>query len=210
MQAILKELTSNMNFTNDLKQDIATFLIQNQCPETAQHCMDVGTEARRVALLFSADPNEAEIAGWLHDISAVIPNSDRIAAAKELHIDVLPEEEIFPMIIHQKISRVMAQEIFRITNQEILDAVGCHTTLRAHSTTLDQVLFVADKIAWDQPGDPPYIQEINKSLEVSLTHGAFSYINYLWERKESLKVIHPWLREAYEELNESVRRINKP
>lgn len=205
MQALLKELSRDMTLTNDLKQDISTFLIQNQCPETAQHCMDVGREARRLALLFQVDPDEAEIAGWLHDISVVIPNNERIVAAKKLDIDVLPEEESFPMIIHQKLSKVMAQGIFKITNQGILDAVSCHTTLKANSTTLDQVLFVADKIAWDQPGNPPYIQQIHKSLEISLAHGAFSYINYLWERKETLRVVHPWLREAYEELNERLR-----
>ncbi|SMF79953.1 putative HD superfamily hydrolase of NAD metabolism [Paenibacillus uliginis N3/975] len=205
MQAILKELTRNMNFTHDLKQDIQLFLISNHCPKTAEHCMEVGTEARRVATLFNADPDEAEIGGWLHDISAVIPNNERIAAAKELQIDILAEEEAFPMIIHQKISKVMAKEIFKITNAEILDAVGCHTTLRRNSSKLDQVLFVADKIAWDQSGIPPYIQELHRNLEVSLTYGAFSYINYLWERKESLKVIHPWLRDAYEELNDLLK-----
>lgn len=116
MQAILKELTRDMNFTNDLKHDISTFLIQNQSAKTAQHCMDVGREARRLALMFQVDPDEAELAGWLHDISVVIPNHERIAVAKKLDIDVLPEEETFPMIIHQKLSRVMAQDVFKITN----------------------------------------------------------------------------------------------
>ncbi|NHN34543.1 HD domain-containing protein [Paenibacillus sp. S3N08] len=169
---------------------------------TADHCMDVGTEARRVALLFEVNPDAAEIAGWLHDISAVFPSNERIAVSRDLQIEILPEEEVFPMIIHQKISKVMARDIFKITNVEILDAVGCHTTLRAHSTLLDRVLFVADKISWDQLGEPPYIQELNRSLKLSLTHGAFSYINYLWERKDTLKVVHPWLKEAYEEMKQ--------
>lgn len=209
MQAILIELTKNMVFTHDLKQDIQSFLISNHCPKTAEHCMEVGAEARRVAALFDVNPDEAEIAGWLHDISAVIPNNERIAAAKELHIDILAEEEAFPMIIHQKISKVMAAEIFKITNTEILDAVGCHTTLRKNSSKLDQVLFVADKIAWDQSGNPPYIHELRRSLEVSLPHGAFAYIRFLWERKESLKVIHPWLKDAYEELKDLIHESER-
>ncbi|XEC96636.1 bis(5'-nucleosyl)-tetraphosphatase (symmetrical) YqeK [Paenibacillus tarimensis] len=202
MHPILNNLIKDISFTNDLKNDIVLFLTTNKCPKTADHCLDVGAEARRIAVLFNSDPEEAEIAGWLHDISAVFPNHERIAAARELEIDVLPEEEFFPMIIHQKLSKVMAKEIFKITNSEILEAVGCHTTLRANSTRLDQVLFVADKIAWDQTGEPPYIQRLHKSLEVSLTHAVYSYINYLWERKESLKVVHPWLLEAYEELKD--------
>ncbi|SFK82103.1 putative HD superfamily hydrolase of NAD metabolism [Paenibacillus sp. 1_12] len=178
MHSIFRNLTQNIEFTGDLKQDIQLFLSTHNCTKTAEHCMDVGAEARRLALIYEADPDAAEIAGWLHDISIVFPNNQRIAVSRELQIEILPEEEIFPMIIHQKLSKVMARDIFKITDTEILDAVGCHTTLRAHSTLLDQVVFVADKIAWDQPGEPPYIQELNRSLTISLTHGAFSYIDF--------------------------------
>ncbi|MNI31403.1 putative nicotinate-nucleotide adenylyltransferase [compost metagenome] len=208
MHSLFEEFTQHLPFTNDLKSNIYLFLSANQCTETAVHCMDVGTECRKIALLFNADPQAAEIAGWLHDISAIFPNNERIAVSRQLQIDILPEEELFPMIIHQKISKVMAKDIFGITDQEILDAVGCHTTLRANSTLLDQVLFVADKIAWDQPGRPPYLEELNHSLQRSLTHGAFAYIHYLWERKETLKVLHPWLQEAYLELEYKLNKDN--
>ncbi|OAB47168.1 bis(5'-nucleosyl)-tetraphosphatase (symmetrical) YqeK [Paenibacillus antarcticus] len=204
MHTIFENLTKKIEFTSDLKRNIHLFLTINKCPQTADHCIDVGTEARRLAFMFEANHEAAEIAGWLHDISAVFPNSERIDISRQLQIDILPEEELFPMIIHQKISKVMARDIFGITDQEILDAVGCHTTLRANATLLDQVLFVADKIAWDQSGAPPYIEELNRNLKNSLTHGAFAYINYLWERQETLKVVHPWLKEAYEELKNKV------
>lgn len=204
MHPNLKKLTKGIDFTGNLKHDIYLFLTVNNCPKTAEHCLDVGTEARKIALLFDVDPQAAEIAGWLHDISAVIPINERIAVSMDLEIEILPEEEVFPMIIHQKISRVMAREIFMIMDIEILEAVACHTTLRAKSTLLDKVLFVADKIAWDQNGDPPYIQELNKNLNKSITHAAFSYINYLWERKDTLKVVHPWVKEAYEDLKGEV------
>ncbi|OSX89232.1 hypothetical protein BTJ44_04916 [Bacillus mycoides] len=41
-------------------------------------------------------------------------------------------------------------------------------------------------------------------MEKSLEHAAFVYISYLWERKYTLKVIHPWLEEAYWYLKEIV------
>ncbi|ANY75272.1 HAD family hydrolase [Paenibacillus ihbetae] len=207
MHSIFKPLTEHIHFTGDLKTDIQQFLTLNQCSETAKHCLDVGAESRRLAVMFNADPVAAETAGWLHDISVVFPNHARIDAARQLSIDVLPEEEKYPMIIHQKISKVMAEQIFHITDEGILNAVGCHTTLRSNSTLLDQVLFVADKISWDQKGTPPYLIELKKNLQESLTHGAFTYINYLWERKETLKVIHPWLADAYEELRVNVQLV---
>lgn len=201
MSSILEKLTSNMTATGDLKSDVYQFLLSNHCPKTAEHCMEVGAESRRVAGIVGADQEQAEIAGWLHDISAVFPNDQRIDAARELGIEILSEEEAFPMIVHQKLSKVLAERIFQIKDVAILEAVGCHTTLRSHSTQLDQVLFVADKIAWDQNGEPPYLQQLKEALEVSLPHASFCYLHYLWERRSSLKVIHPWLREAHEELN---------
>lgn len=201
MHAMFEQYLHGLHITGDLKRDVHAFLTANGCPHTAAHSMEVGGEARRTALRFGADPQAAEAAGWLHDISAVIPPDGRAAAARALGIEVLPEEEQFPMIIHQKLSRVMAGEIFHIRNPGILDAVGCHTTLRAGSTLLDRVLFAADKIAWDQPGTPPYLAELEKELDRSLTHAAYAYLSYLWERREALRVIHPWLREAYTELH---------
>lgn len=128
MDSILEKLTLNMTITGDLKSDVYQFLLSNHCPKTAEHCMEVGAESRRVAAMVGADEEQAEIAGWLHDISAVFPNNQRIDAARELGIKILSEEEAFPMIIHQKLSKVMAERIFQIYDLEILEAVGCHTT----------------------------------------------------------------------------------
>lgn len=191
--------------TTHLREDVYHFLSKNDCEETAKHCLKVGEESKRIALLFGANPIDAEYAGYLHDISAVFPNEIRISIARQLGIEVLPEEEIFPMIIHQKLSKHMAGDLFNITNPDILDAVGCHTTLRRKSTLLDKVLFVADKIEWDQQGIPPYIKEINRELNKSIDHASFAYINYLWQQRQKLKVIHPWLKDAYDDLSPLIR-----
>jgi predicted HD superfamily hydrolase involved in NAD metabolism len=210
MHPILQKLLQGIHLSGDLKSDVCTFLTTNGCPHTAAHSIEVGEEARTTAVRFGGDPQAAEKAGWLHDISAVFPADTRVEAARLMHVQVLPEEEQFPMIIHQKLSRVMAEDIFGIRDPAILDAVGCHTTLRAGSSQLDRILFVADKIAWDQPGIPPYLTELQAGLEHSLDHAAFAYLSYLWERRDTLRVIHPWLRDAYAELEQILRRPTRP
>ncbi|RKN72372.1 bis(5'-nucleosyl)-tetraphosphatase (symmetrical) YqeK [Paenibacillus ginsengarvi] len=192
--------------SGDLALDVRHFLEQRGCPKTAEHSIAVGAEARSLAIRFGADPAKAEAAGWLHDISAIYPSQDRIRVARELGVDVLPEEETFPMIVHQKLSVEVARHLFGVDDQDVLDAIGCHTTLKAPSTLLDRVVFVADKIAWDQAGTPPYLSELNARLELSLEHGAMAYIGYLWERKETLKVVHPWLADAYADLRDAIAR----
>jgi len=154
--------------------------------------------------MFYGDEEKAAIAGYLHDISAIFPNDVRIAVAEEFGVEIIEEEREFPMIIHQKLSRVIAKEIFKVKDEEILNAICCHTTLRKHAKKMDLVIFVSDKIEWDQNGTPPFLVEVKNGLEKSLEHAAFAYISYLWERKDTLKVIHPWLEEAYWHLKEIV------
>lgn len=200
LSPLLQRMKDSMPFTGRLEQDVSRFLHIHHCPRTAEHCLLVGAEAARLAEAFGCDAEHARAAGLLHDISAIIPNQQRIEAAHEMGVPVLPEEEQFPMIIHQKLSRVMAKEIFGIRQEQTLEAIECHTTLKAPSTLLDRIVFIADKIEWDQSGQPPYLTELLQQLDISLEHGIYVYIDHLWSRREHLKVVHPWLIEAHADL----------
>lgn len=196
------ELVRNFNFTGYIVTDAYEFLKTHHLAETAEHSKRVSLESKRLAQRYHSSEKKAEIAGILHDISAVFPAHRRLYIAKQLGIDILEEEKAFPMIIHQKISKVMARELFQVHDPAILNAIECHTTLKKDPSLLELIVFVADKIEWDQTGTPPYIEVLKKSLTVSLEQGAFSYIDYLWKQKDRLKVIHPWLAESYMDLKQ--------
>ena len=208
MNPLIRQLQKDVNFSGQIAKDVPDFLCHHGFPKTAEHSRDVALKARELANQFNADGNKAEIAGWLHDVSAVFPTAERTQIARELGIDVLPEEDIFPMIIHQKLSVALAREIFGVTDGAILSAIGCHTTLKRDATLLDKVVFVADKIAWDQPGTPPYIEEIIAGLENGIDHAVFVYLDYLWQMRDTLKVLHPWTRDAHSELKNAISKDN--
>ena len=191
---------------SSLSEQTTHYLNHFNQPHVAQHVKDVAAKAIELATHFGANPDQiaqAEQAGLLHDISAVVPNDKRIALAHELNIDVLPEEKKLPMIIHQKLSRVFAKELFGIDDIEVLSAIECHTTLKANASEMDKLVFIADKIAWDQEGAPPYLDNLLAALDESLDAGVFIYIDYLWQMREQLKVVHPWLVDAYYDLKPS-------
>lgn len=201
MHPILAHLMVDMDLTGNLRADMVAFLNQHGLPETAGHCSSVGSEARRLALHFGENVAQAEIAGWFHDISAVFPTEARATIAQQLGLEVLAEEVQFPMIVHQKLSAIIAQHCFGIDDSAILSAIGCHTTLKAQPSRLDKVVFVADKIAWDQPGKPPYLVDILAGVDQSLDEATLVYLRYLWSKRAELKVVHPWFVAAYQELN---------
>ena len=200
MHDLFAQLVEGIRLTGELSEDVPTLLRHHGCPNTVVHSAEVAAEAKRLALRFGVGPAQAEQAGWLHDVSAVFASDRRVQVAGELGIPLLAEEKAFPLIIHQKLSVVVARELFGVADRAVLSAIGCHTTLKAGASPLDKVVFVADKVAWDQPGEPPYLSDLLAALDSSLDAAAFVYLTHLWQRRASLRVIHPWLREAYEEL----------
>jgi HD superfamily phosphohydrolase YqeK len=117
------------------------------------------------------------------------------------NIDLFDEEIEFPMIIHQKLSKEFAKLYFGVQDTDILNAISCHTTLRSNPTKLDMIVFLADKISWDQEGKPPYLELIMNGLETSLELGTLNFVTYLVENRKSLRVVHSWLLDAYNELS---------
>ena len=181
----------------ELEKDVYSLLHNHNHDHTFTHFKAVAAKAVELAQQCGGDAAKAETAAWLHDISAIIPNDKRIEVARALDIEVLPVEEQLPMIIHQKLSAAISRHSFGVTDEETLSGVGCHTTLKADASLTDKLVFVADKIAWDQEGTPPYIEELNKGLERSIDKAALAYLNYIYDHAT---ILHPWAKEAREQL----------
>jgi predicted HD superfamily hydrolase involved in NAD metabolism len=200
----LDKLTRGPARTGNVQADAARLLRDNGYTNTALHCNAVAAQAAYLAAQFGADPERAQAAGWLHDVSAMIPPPQRLAVARQWNLDVLPAEEKAPMLLHQKLSAVIARDFFGIQDDSVLSAIGCHTTLKAQASLLDKVVFVADKVAWDQPGQPPYQHRLAHALTRSLDHGVFCYLNHLWQQRATLAAVHPWFVSAYQEILASI------
>lgn len=200
VHAVLADLAASFTFSGKPEIDTPAFLIHHECPNTAEHCRQVAETASRLASRFGVDTRQAEAAGWLHDISAVVPNAERLEFARRVGLEILPEEAEVPLLLHQKISAKIARVLFGIQDQAVLDAIACHTTLRAAPTPLDTVLFVADKLAWDQKGTPPYAARIENALTRSLEEAAWVYQDYLMHSGK-LKIAHPWMLASYKQLS---------
>lgn len=208
MKEVFKRLLDRFVFTGDLHKDTYNLLFLHNRQIVAEHSKSVAGECKSLATKFGVNEEAAEIAGLLHDISAVFPFHQRLEVSSLLGLQVLKEEEEFPLILHQKISQVMAKDIWNISNEDILSAIGCHTTLKKEYTQLDLLLFVADKVKWDQNGVPPYLEDVVSGLNISLEHGAYAYIRYLMDNKSNLKVVHPWLMDAYDSLRVKLSDIS--
>ncbi len=91
MHACLDKLTLGLS-QGCLEEDVTAFFCHHGKPKTTSHSAAVAVKASNLASHFGLDPVRAWQAGWLHDVSAVIPNAERVAYARALGLEVLPEE----------------------------------------------------------------------------------------------------------------------
>ena len=163
-------------------------LLSNGRPKTLAHVQAVSEECVQLARRFGLDEETCRLAGVLHDVSAVIRPADMLAWAEAHAMPLCEAEQRYPFLLHQRMSRLVAQDVFGVTDEAVLSSVECHTTLKAHASAYDMALFIADKIAWDQPGEPPYLQQVLRSLDLSLEKACLVYMH---EIERSGKLLYP-------------------
>ncbi|MHC5249108.1 bis(5'-nucleosyl)-tetraphosphatase (symmetrical) YqeK [Enterococcus sp. LJL90] len=195
--ATLNEYQPKEIFPN-LIQTVENYFFEYNKQEIFEHSLEVAEAAKAIAADFNLNPTAAFEAGLLHDISGVIPNEKRLQIENALSYTILPAEKTLPMLLHQKQSSYLAKAFFNISNPAILNAIACHTTLKPSATPFDKCLFIADKIKWDRPQPPPYLTELEAALKKSLDAACIVYLDWLYAN--DLKIEHPWLKAAKEEL----------
>ena len=104
--------------------------------------------------------------------------------------------------MHQRISKEIAYDYFHIKDEDILSAIECHTTLKKEMNDYDKIIFLTDKLAWDQGGIPPYYQQLKEAINISLDKGCYWFISYQFETHQLL-MPHTWLLEDYEKLKQT-------
>ena len=175
-----------------------TYLSRNKV-KTLKHAEEAAETAAWLAGIHHLDIQKARTALLLHDISAVMTPQEMYETAVERGMPLDPAEEKYHFLLHQRMSRIIAEKQFGIQDEDILSAIECHTTLKKNAGLYDQLVFIADKISWDQEGIPPYYEELREKAAESLEEACFFYIHYQFENK-LLLMPHRWISEAYEEL----------
>lgn len=205
MNSLLANLIKDFEFTGEILEDSMGLLMFHGNQEVAEHTHKVANRSVEIAHKFGADEKSAFTAGCLHDISRVFSEEEMVCIAEKLEIQIIEEERKVFSLLHSKISRVIAKEVFGIENTEVLEAIECHSTLRANPSKMDMVLFTADKTSWDAVFNHRFIENMNTELEASLERGAFAYLKYTMERKADMAVLHPQVVEAYNELSSRLK-----
>jgi len=187
----LNDCAEAYNGSLSVTDSCVQLLRQSGNEEALSHVLRVAQTGAEIAKAYDLDKDRVETACYLHDISAVIPQEDYVAVCENYGVEVLDLERAYPTLLHQRVSRLIAEQAFGVRDEEILSAVEYHTTLRANPGDIDMAVFVADKLSRDEP----FNDRVSQALKTSLEKACLEYINYCL-RNGMILIPHPLLLEA--------------
>ena len=178
---------------------IKTKYLNSNKEDVLKHVEDVADIAVGLAVAYNLDITKTKFAALLHDISSIMTPDEMYDFAVAHGLEIDPAEEKYHALLHQRVSKIIAQEEFDISDSDILNAIECHTTLRKNASAYDKVIFIADKISWDQKFAYLYEDLIKNATIEALNKACFNYIKYQFDNN-LLAMAHRWLLDAFDEL----------
>ncbi|MFP3155480.1 bis(5'-nucleosyl)-tetraphosphatase (symmetrical) YqeK [Lachnospiraceae bacterium ZAX-1] len=175
--------------------------------ERYEHTLGVMYTAAALAMAHDCDLQKAQLAGLLHDCAKCIPNDEKIRLCALNNIEITPQEQSTPFLLHAKLGAFMAKEIYKVKDNDILHAILVHTTGAPRMSVLDKIVYVADYIE-PQRDRAPDLVAIRKlafqNLDDAMLKILSNTLRYLEYHKSS---IDPATSATYEYLKNELRFV---
>ena len=115
-------------------------------PMRYEHSLSVSFTCMNLAMRYGYDLDKAELVGLMHDCGKRYSDDIILKKCIKHGIEVTEAELNALPVLHAKYGAWLAEHKYQITDREILDAIGCHTTGKPDMTVLDKILYIADYI----------------------------------------------------------------
>lgn len=105
--------------------------------------MKVATE---LALIYEEDKDKAMLAGLVHDCAKCLKKQELLNCAFKSGIVIDNIMVNQPELLHGPAGKFLANNLFHIEDEDILNAVAYHTTGRENMSRLEKIIYVADLV----------------------------------------------------------------
>ncbi len=162
------------------------------------HSEGVAQCARQLAKHWGADPDKAERAGWLHDLTKEKSKEEHFALFEQFSADPDETEQQIPNLWHAVSGAWLVFRCLVPNDLEIFSAIRWHTTGCPGMTLLDKILYAADFIEPNRNYFDVefYRREAFRDLDNALRLGMRWNLLSLLEKQVP---VHPRTVEAYNE-----------
>ena len=168
-------------------------------PNRVKHVLGCCQTAKEMALLYGADPVDAQRAALLHDITKALDGPLQLTLCREYGINLDDFSAKNPKTLHALTGSLVAERIFG-ENPAVVAAICSHTTGKADMNTLEKISYVADYMEPNR--DFPGVEELRRlaysDLDGALKLGLTMTLDML---KEQGREISPQSQQALQYLS---------
>ena len=144
-------------------ENIINWLKENLSEERFIHSVAAASTAKKLAKEYGVDEARAELAGLLHDCAKELPYEEMKKIIAEENLDIDEDEISAKKVLHAPLSAYLAKKMFNVADEEILSAIRFHTIGKIGMTTLEKIIYLADKIEPETRVEP-YFEELRQEL----------------------------------------------
>lgn len=160
-----------------------------------RHSINVSNLAGRLAKLHGANVHKAELAGLVHDCAKCLSHEKMLDLCREYSYE--PDEISIQSraLLHAPLGAYLAEDLFGITDIEVLNAIRWHTTGKKGMTLLQKVIRLADHI--EPLRNYEGVEEIRARAQVNLNEALLmAYDSSISHVIKKGALLHPAFIEA--------------
>lgn len=149
------------------------------------HSLGVKDSAESLAKRYGANVSKAKIAGLIHDCAKEMDKKQILDICRKDGCDIDYILEANPALLHGSAGAIIARDVMKVEDKDILNAIKNHTIGRKNMSLLEKVIYLADYIepSRDFPGveelrsatcrslDEALILSFDKTIEVVISRG---------------------------------------
>lgn len=173
--------------------EIKEYLDENVKEKRVKHVLRVAETAEKLAKTHGVSVEKAVLAAYLHDCAKGSEEKllREYAPLIEKEWDDLDKDLLEDQLVHAPLAVLVAKDVFRIEDPEILSAVLYHTTGRENMTPLEEVVYLADKLepARDYKGIDKIRNAAKEDLKTAMLLSFDNTLEYLIGKKEPIAMI---------------------
>lgn len=130
-----------------------------------KHVIGCSETARELALIHGADPDDAERAGILHDVTKALEGEDQLRLCDKYGIILSDFDRKHTKLLHAVTGAAVAEHVFG-ENAAVCQAIRWHTSGKADMTVLEKIIYVADYMEPNR--DFPGVEKLRKLAKTDL------------------------------------------
>ncbi|MCC3867614.1 bis(5'-nucleosyl)-tetraphosphatase (symmetrical) YqeK [Terrisporobacter mayombei] len=143
----------------DLKEIQKT--LKEMLPEIRlKHSLNVSKCAVKLSEIYKCDKEQAEIAGLVHDCAKYFTDEQIEDCIEKFNIELDPLEVNNIALSHSVIGSYVAQYVFNINDDEIINAIKYHTTGKENMSLLEKIIYMSDLI--EEGRNFPRVEELRE------------------------------------------------